>query len=143
MDNIMDSSNLLLLASLSSCVSATVDCISITGKVVDSPMMPEETIEIGEIGDVIDPLLAPSVAVDVSATEGEADVPLLVLEEVAGGDVADPLLPPEGAAYAGATRKDIANEPNMPLFDLDPPKSKETIGTVFVAHIPIIYKDLP
>lgn len=148
MDTIVDFGNLLLLASLSSIVSTAVDGISITGKVADSPMVREETIEIGEIGDVIDPFLEPSMAVDVSAAGGKADVPPLVLEEVAGGgaaggDVADPLLPPEGATYVVAAGEGIGNEPNIPSFNLDPPKSKETLCTVFVAHIPIIYKDLP
>lgn len=86
MDITMDFDNLLLLlTSLSSYVSAAADGISIIGKVADSSMVREETMEIGEIKDVVNPLMAPSMVVDASAAEREADVPPLILEEVARG----------------------------------------------------------
>lgn len=85
-------------------------------------------MEIGEFKDVVDPLMAPSMAVDASAAKREANVPPLALEEVAGG---------------GATGEGIINEPTMPTFDLDPSKSRKTTGTVSVAHASIMCKDLP
>ena len=100
MDTTVDSGNLLLLASLSSYVSAAAaDGISIIGKVADSSMVSKETVEIGEIKDVVNLLLVVSVVFDVSAV----DVPPLVLKKVfrGGADgrgVTDPLLPPEGVA---------------------------------------------
>ena len=47
MDTTMDFDNLLLLASLSSYVSAAADSISIIGNVANSSMACKETMEIG------------------------------------------------------------------------------------------------
>ena len=145
MDTTMGSDNLLLLASLSFYVSTADDGISITSNVANSSLVHEETVEIGEVGAVVDPSPAPSSVVDVSVVERETSVPPLVLKEVAdggaiGGDATDPLLQLEGVA--GATRESIITEPTMSTFDLDPPKSRKTIGTTSVAHASIISKDL-
>lgn len=146
MDTAVDSDNLLLLASLLSYVSTAVDDISITGNVVGSSMVHKEIAEVSENRDVVDPLLAPSVAIDTSAIEREADAPLLVIEEVAGvgatrGGVTDPLLPPEGVACDGVAGEGIISEPTMPTFNLDPPKSKKITRTASVAHTSIMSKD--
>ena len=77
--------------------------------------------------------------------EREIGVPSLVLEGVidggaTGGGAIDPLLPPEGVARAAGER--IISEPTMPTSDLDPPQSRKTIGTAFVAHASITSKGL-
>nr|POF05167.1 hypothetical protein CFP56_05767 [Quercus suber] len=131
MDITTGSGNLLLLASLSSYVSAAADGISITGNVADSSMAHMETVEVGEIRVVVNPLPAPSGDVDASVVERDTGVPPLVLEEVAKGGatrggVTDPLLPLEGITCGDATRESIISEPTMPTSDLDPPKSKKT-----------------
>ena len=85
MDTTMGSDNLLLLASLSSYVSVADDGISITSNVANSSLVHKETVEIGEVGAVVDPSPAPSNVVDVSVVERETGVPPLVLKEVADG----------------------------------------------------------
>ena len=71
MDTTMGSDNLLLLASLSSYVSTADDGISITSNVANSSLVHEETVEIGEVGAVVDPSPTPSSVVDVSVVERE------------------------------------------------------------------------
>ena len=80
MDTTMDSSNLLLLASLSSYVSTAAGVISITGNVIDSLMVHVETVEIGEVRAALDPSSIPSSVADANVVEREVGVPL---EEVA------------------------------------------------------------
>ncbi|KAL4606720.1 hypothetical protein ACB092_09G123900 [Castanea dentata] len=116
-DTTADFDNLLLLAFLSSYISAAADGIPITSHVTDC---------------VVEPLLAPRVAADTSAAGENVDVPLLALREAAGsgaagGNVANPPLAPKEAASTSAAREDVANEPNMSSHDLDPPKSEKTI----------------
>jgi len=101
MDITIGSGNLLLLASLSSYVSATTDGISITGNAANSSMVHAETMDTGEVGAAIDTLPMPSDVADASIAERETSVPSSILEEVTdggvtGGDATDPLLPPEG-----------------------------------------------
>ena len=144
MDIIMGSGNLLLLA-LSSYVFAAIDGISITGNTANSSMVHTGTVEIGEIGVVVDSSPVLSGVVDASIVERETSVPLLVLEEVTdggatGGGATDPLLSPE--RVAGAAGERIINEPIMPKSDLDPPQIRKTIGTAFAAHASITSTDL-
>lgn len=166
MDTIVDFGNLLLLASLSSCVSATANGISITGLVADSPRACEKTEEVGEIWDIVSPMMMPRVATDASAARGEADVPPLVHEEAAGSgaagrNVASPLLSPEGPVCIGAAREKVAdpllapeeavctnatgestiNEPTMPSLDLDPPQSRKYISTTSITYTLTMCKD--
>ena len=166
MDNIVDFSNLLLLASLSSCVSAAADGIYITGQVADSPMACEKTEEVGEIWDIVSPIMMPMVAANASAAGGEADVPPLVHGEAAGSgaagrNVTAPLLSPEGAVCTGAAREKVAdpllapeeavctnatgestvNEPTMPSLELDPPQSRKNIGTTSITYTLTMCKD--
>ena len=115
MDTTMDSSNLLLLACLSSYVFAAADGISITGNVANSSMVHTETS-----------LVIEEVA-DGGATRG---------------GVTDPLLPPKGIACAGVARESIISEPTMPTSDLGPPKSRKITGTASATHASIIFKDL-
>ena len=109
-------------------------------------MVHVEIVEIGEVGTVVDPLLAPSGVVNASmVVEREIDVPLLVLKEVANGGAieggaTDPLLPPK--EVVGVAGESIISEPTMPTSDLDPPKSRKTTDTASVAHASIISKDL-
>ena len=142
MDTAMDSSNLLLLASLSSYVSIAADGISITGNVVDSLMVHVETVEIGEVGAAIDPSSVPSSVADASVVEREVDVPL---EEVADGgatrgSATDPLLPPGGVA--GGTEENTITEPPIPTSDIDPLKSRKNTGMASIVHVLVISKDL-
>ena len=145
MDTIMGFGNLLLLASLPSYVSTAADGISITGNVVDSAMVHVETMEICEVGAFVNPSLVPSGVVDVSIVERETSAPPLVFEEVVDdgatrGGAIDPLLPPEGVT--GVAEERIISEPTMPTSGLDPPQSKETIGTAPAAHASTTSKDL-
>lgn len=111
-------------------------------------MGPKKTNRVGEIEGVVEPLLAPRVAVDTSAAGENAGVTLLAIKEVAGsgaagGNVANPLLASKEAASTRAARKDVANEPNMSSHDLDPHKSEKTIGTTTIIHALIVYETLP
>ena len=108
-------------------------------------MVHTETVKIGEVGAIVDPSLAPSGVVNASIVEREIGVPSLVLEVVnnggvTGGGAIDPLLPPEGVARVVGER--IISEPTMPTSGLDPPQSKETIGTAPAAHASTTSKDL-
>ena len=97
MDSTMDFNNLLLLALPSSYASAATDGISISGSVTDPSMVHVKTVEIGEVGTVIDPSPTPSSVATADIVEREIGVPPLVLEEVTdsgmtGGGATDPLL---------------------------------------------------
>ena len=77
--------------------------------------------------------------------ERETGVPLLVLEGVIDGGATrggatDPLLPPKGVAGAAGER--IISESITPISDLDPPRSRKTIGTAFVVHASITSTNL-
>ena len=97
MDSTMDFSNLLLLALPSSYASAATDGFSISGSVTNPSMVHAKTVEIGEVGTVIDPSPTPSSVATADIVEREIGVPPLVLEEVTdsgmtGGGATDPLL---------------------------------------------------
>ena len=97
MDSTMDFSNLLLLALPSSYASAATDGISISGSVTNPSMVHAKTVEIGEVGTVIDPSPTPSSVATADIVEREIGVPPLVLEEVTdsgmtGGGATNPLL---------------------------------------------------
>ena len=145
MDITMGSGNLLLLASLSSNVSATTDGISIIGNVADFSMVHVKTVETGEIGAAVDTAPMPSSIADASIVERETGVPSLVLEEVndggaTGGGATDPLLPPEGVA--GVVGERIISEPITPTSDLDPPQNRKTTSTASAAHASITSTNL-
>ena len=103
------------------------------------------SVEIGEVGTAIDPSPTPSSVATVDIVEREIGVLPLVLEEVidggaTGGGATDPLLPPEGVVGVAGER--ITSESITPIFDLDPPQSRKTIGTAFAAHASITSTDL-
>lgn len=135
MDTTVDSSNLLLQTSLSSCVSAVVDGISIIGQVVD--------VAGGEV-DV--PLLVHKEAAGSGKAGGNVAAPLLspkgvVCTVAAREKVADPLLAPEEVVCTDAARESVINEPTMPLLDLDPLQIRKNIGTASITYTLTMCKD--